>query len=173
MDSLEIDELLSLRTLTLTDAEKRQARGTDPRAAALIDHVEDLPPELMDRLHGAVRYLSAAPRTVTPEPPPQAPPWWDPGADASVSPADDGVAVAGTIVRQGSRVRLRPGRKRADAQDMFLAGRPATVAAVLFDVDGGTHLAVTLDDDPEAAAVAHAHGRFLYFGPDEIEPLPS
>lgn len=175
MDATEIDELLSLRTLTLTEREKREARGTDPRAAALIDHVEDMPAELMDRLHGAVRYLGVQPRRVRPEPPPAEPapdvPWWDPDADAAVAPETDAVTIAGVAVRKGSRVRLRPGRKRADAQDMFLAGRPATVAAVLSDVDGEHHLAVSLDDDPDAAELQQAHGRFLYFSPDEVEPV--
>lgn len=45
----------------------------------------------------------------------------------------------------------------------------ATVQAVLFDVDDATHLAVTVDDDP-AAEMQQAHGRFLYFQPDEVEP---
>lgn len=175
MDATEIDELLSLRTLTLTEREKREARGTDPRAAALIDHVEDMPAELMDRLHGAVRYLGVQPRRVQPEPPPDvsAPdaPWWDPETDAAVSPETDAVAVGGVLVRKGSRVLLRPGRKRADAQDMFLTDRPATVAAVLCDVDGDVHLAVSLDDDPDAAEIQQAHGRYLYFAPDEVEPV--
>ena len=35
-DALEVDELLSLRTMTLSDEEKREVRGTDPRAAALL-----------------------------------------------------------------------------------------------------------------------------------------
>ena len=30
-DSLEIDEILALRVMTLTDGEKSEARGTDPR----------------------------------------------------------------------------------------------------------------------------------------------
>ena len=59
MDALEIDELLSLRTMTLSEEEKREVRGTDPRAAALLDEVEDMPPELWERLHGSVRYLDA------------------------------------------------------------------------------------------------------------------
>jgi hypothetical protein len=175
MDATEIDELLSLRTLTLTDREKREARGTDPRAAALIDHVEDMPAELMDRLHGAVRYLGVRPRRVQPEPPPDVSrpdaPWWDPAADAAVSPETDAVMVGDALVRKGSRVRLRPGRKRADAQDMFLTDRSATVAAVLCDVDGDVHLAVSLDDDPDAAEVQQAHGRYLYFAPDEVAPM--
>jgi hypothetical protein len=41
-DGTEIDEILTLRTLALTDEEKDAARATDPRAAALIDRVESL-----------------------------------------------------------------------------------------------------------------------------------
>jgi hypothetical protein len=98
-------------------------------------------------------------------------PWWDPGADASVSPATDFVVVNGQRVAAGSRVVLRPGARRADAQDMFLADRAALVEAVLIDVDDTTYLAVTLEDDP-AADLQSAHGRFLYFSPDEVEPDP-
>ena len=56
-DATEIDEILSLRALTLTDEEKREARATDPRAAAIIDRVEEFPREVFERLHGAVRSL--------------------------------------------------------------------------------------------------------------------
>jgi hypothetical protein len=56
-DATEIDEILSLRTLTLTDEEKREARATDPRAAAIIDRVEGFSPDVLERLHGAVRAL--------------------------------------------------------------------------------------------------------------------
>ena len=64
---------------------------------------------------------------------------------------------------------LRPGSRRADAQDMFLAGRAALVEAVLLDVDDTAYLAVSLEGDP-AADLQAAHGRFLYFAPDEVEP---
>ena len=197
-DSTEIDEILTLRTMALTEDEKREARATDERAAAIIDRVDNMPPELLERLHGAVRYLKGVegrgrPETGTPEPHPpvdRAPtgrvadagtggdrlstapelvPWWDPGADRTVSPETDGVVVAGVEVAKGSRVRLRPGQRRADAQDMFLAGREATVEAVFLDVDGNRHLAVTLDEDP-AADLQRWHGRYLYFSPDEVEP---
>ena len=86
-----------------------------------------------------------------------------------MSPESDSVTVAGVPVSRGSSVRLVPGTKRADAQDMFLIGRTATVEAVLFDVDNGSYLAVTLDDDGNAD-LQRAHGRFLYFSPDEVEP---
>ena len=170
-DGTEIDEILTLRTMTLTDEEKRQARATDDRAAELIDRVDNLPPELLDRLHGSIRYLRSvtgpAPvETVTARPDV---PWWDPGADASVSPETDRVTIAGVSVGKGSRVRLRP-RKRADAHDMFLAGAVAVVQAVLLDIDGEWHLAVTLENDLGAQLYA-AHGRYRYFGTDEVEPL--
>lgn len=166
-DATEIDEILSLRTMTLTDAEKSEVRGTDPRAAALLDQVDGMPQELLDRLHGTVRYLR---RVTEPEPPSPDAPWWDPGNDTSVSPETDTVTIGGVPVGNGSRVRLRPGARRADAQDMFLADRVGTVAAVLADVDGETHVAVALDG--LEGEVQRSHGRYLYFAPDELEPLP-
>ena len=60
-DATEIDEILTLRTLALTDEEKREARATDPRAADLIDRLDGLPPEMMEKLHGAIRYLEPRP----------------------------------------------------------------------------------------------------------------
>jgi hypothetical protein len=176
MDSLEIDELLSLRTMTLSEEEKREVRGTDPRAAALLDEVDEMPPELWDRLHGTVRYLDAMTASdigLAPPPEQSAPldvPWWDPGSDSSVDPENDSIRIGEIDVRRGTRVILRPGVRRADAYDLFLAGHTATVAAVLHDVDGHQHLAVSVDDDP-GADLKTAHGRYLYFAPDEVEPL--
>jgi hypothetical protein len=54
-DLAEIDEILSLRILTLTDEEKREARATDPRAAALLDRTEALTQADLMRLHGKLR----------------------------------------------------------------------------------------------------------------------
>jgi hydrogenase maturation protease len=54
-DGAEIDEILSLRILTMTDAEKREARETDPRARALLDRTEALSAADLMRMHGAVR----------------------------------------------------------------------------------------------------------------------
>jgi hypothetical protein len=181
-DSTEIDEILALRVLTLTDDEKREARGTDDRAAAIIDRIDAMPPEMFDKLHGAIRYLRGTktgstagaggagaehPATSDEE---QVVPWWDPGADASVDPFQDTILVGATSVGRGSRVRLQP-LGRADAHDMFLVGRMATVEGVFFDVDGETQLAVTLDDDP-GADLARTHGRYLYFRPDELDVKP-
>ena len=81
----------------------------------------------------------------------------------------DAVEVGGVSVSKGSLVRLHPSR-RADAQDFFFADQVARVTAVLSDVDGGVHVAVVLADDP-AADLHDWYGRYLYFAPDELEPL--
>lgn len=174
-DGTEIDEILTLRTMTLTDEEKAEARATDERARKLMDRVDSMPPEMLDKLHGAIRYLGETPG-IKKEPDPvetittPGTPWWDPAADASVDPETDSVTIADIEVAKGSKVLLRPGSRRSDAQDMFLEGLVATVAAVLLDVDGNTHVAVTIDDDP-GAEIQVAHGRFRYFDPEELEPL--
>lgn len=171
-DGTENDEILTLRTMVLTDDEKAEARATDPRAAAIVDAVDHLPPEMLERLHGAVRSLDLTPAGAdSPEAaPPASVPWWDPAADASVDPGTDAVHVRGVPVARGSTVLLRPA-PGTDAQDAFLSGMRATVQAVVHDVDGGVHVAVSLDDDP-AAELQLAHGRFRWFRPDELEPVP-
>ncbi|MEV0900558.1 hypothetical protein [Actinoplanes sp. NPDC049802] len=130
-DACEIDELLTLRVRAMTDAEKAEARATDPRAAAIVDRCDALDDGALLRLHGA--RLDTGP------------------------------------IARGALVRLRPAR-RADAQDMFLAGRIACVSEVITDVDGGTHVAVVLVGDP-AAELHEEYGRFLYFAPGELEPV--
>ena len=54
-DGTEIDEILLLRILTLTDEEKREMRGADERARQLLERVETLPEEQLMKLHGALR----------------------------------------------------------------------------------------------------------------------
>jgi hypothetical protein len=187
-DGTEIDEILTLRTLALSDQEKLEARATDSRASALIDRVESMDARTMERLHGTLRRGALHPgasgaggagRSLRPAADHAAPadydpavPWWDPEADASVSPDTDSVLIGGQVVARGSLVRLRPGARRADAQDMFLAGRIAEVQAVLLDIEDQPYLAVTLTDHPDPD-LSIAHGRFLYFMPDEVEPWES
>jgi hypothetical protein len=165
-DATEIDEILALRVMTLTEEEKAEARHTDARAAAVIDRCDDFPPEVWQRLHGALRSVGGP--AAAPSPESAAVPWWDPGADASVDPATDSVIVRGVELSQGSRVRLRPSR-RADAQDLFLKDRAARVAGVFRDVEDNQYVAVTVDDDP-ASTELEWQGRYFYFHPDEVEP---
>jgi hypothetical protein len=140
-DGTEIDEILTLRVMTMTDEEKAEARATDPRARTIVDRCDALTAEEFANLHGT----------------------W------SVDPETDAVLIGGVRVRKGSLVRVHP-RRRADAQDLFFAGRVARVSAVVSDVDGDTHVALVLADDP-AADLHDWYGRYLYFAPEELEPL--
>ena len=131
-DATEIDEILTLRGGALTEAEKREARATDPHAAA----------PALDR----EAFFGSS----------------EPGGDATLE-------VAGRTLRRGSRVRLQPSR-RADTQDAFLADRIARVEGVYRDVDGGTHVGVTLEGDP--GAELHVwHGRYFFVAPEELVPM--
>lgn len=56
-DSTEIDEILSLRILTLTDDEKREMRQSDDRSREILSRTENMPPEQFMKLHGAMRGL--------------------------------------------------------------------------------------------------------------------
>jgi hypothetical protein len=168
-DSTEIDEILTLRVMTMTDDEKAQARATDPLAARIIDRCDSMSPESLQELHGVLRNPhAAAPAGLVPEIP-EGIDWWDPLADKAVRPEIDAVLVNGVRVAAGSRVRLRPSR-RADAQDIFFAGKTARVTSVHEDVDGERHVGVIVEDDA-AAEMPDEYGRYLYFAPDEIEPL--
>jgi hypothetical protein len=215
-DSCEIDEILTLRVMTMTDDEKAQARATDPLAAQIIDRCDSMSPEALLGLHGVLRDpragglgappacggersdpgmwaggqersdpgmwaggqersdpgmwtgADAGPAGLIPEIP-EGVDWWDPLADNAVQPDIDAVLVNGIRISRGSKVRLRPSR-RADAQDIFFAGKVATVTSVHEDVEGNQHVGVTVDDDP-AADLHDWYGRYLYFAPDEIEPL--
>jgi hypothetical protein len=143
-DATEIDEILVLRTLALGDDEKDEARRTDPRARELIDRVDDMAPEIFERLHGAIRSLRPVDER-----------------------GDPTFEIGGTRAGPGSHVRMWP-RPHADAQDLFWSGRSAIVTEVRHDVDGHTHVAVLADDDP-GADVRAWHGRYLYFDPAELE----
>jgi hypothetical protein len=199
-DSTEIDEILTLRVMTMTDEEKAQARATDPLAAQLIDRCDSMSPEAMQELHGILRNphagaggppacggergdqgIDAGERAgfgeldeqmraagLIPEVP-EGVDWWDPLADTAVRPDVDAVLVNGVRVSAGSRVRLRPGR-RADAQDIFFAGRTARVISVHEDVDGEQYVGVIVEDHPDFE-MPDSYGRYLYFAPDEVEPL--
>jgi hypothetical protein len=56
-DGTEIDEILSLRIMTLTDEEKREIRQSDDRAREVLDRTESLPEEQFMKLHGVLRGL--------------------------------------------------------------------------------------------------------------------
>jgi hydrogenase maturation protease len=56
-DGTEIDEILSLRILTMTDDEKQEMRQSDERARQILERTENMAPEQFMKLHGVLRGL--------------------------------------------------------------------------------------------------------------------
>lgn len=188
-DATEIHELLALCVQGMTDEEKRAARATDPRAAAVVDGADHLPPEMLERLHGAIRGLSpVAPAEQEPDTttgpaarlhgvqlnePAPGHPLEEELAEflgAGETPVERAL-LDGDEILVGDRVRLRPSR-RADAQDVFVADRVATVGKIVETLHGEVQVAVILEDDP-GADLHRWYGRFLYFHLDEIQRVPT
>jgi hydrogenase maturation protease len=56
-DGTEIDEILALRILTLTDEEKSEMRYADERSRHILERTESMPVEHFMKLHGVLRGL--------------------------------------------------------------------------------------------------------------------
>lgn len=149
-DGTEIDELLTLRVLTMTEEEKREAAMADERSRRIIERCELMPRKTMEGLHGAIRSMEDSEED-----------FFNPRSE---QPESQSVAVGSGVVARGSRVRLAP-RRMADSMDMFLKGRTARVESVHHDLENRAYVAVTVEDDP-AAGIGK---RFFYFFPDELE----
>jgi hypothetical protein len=54
-DSAEIDEILTLRILTMTDREKDEMRQMDDRTRRILERTESLSPSQLMQLHGTLR----------------------------------------------------------------------------------------------------------------------
>ena len=139
-DGTEIDEILILRILTLTDEEKEEVRRTDERARQILERLEAAPAEHLLELHGKIRSLEPV---------------------AASRPE--------TRFKKGDRVRLRP-RRRADIFDTILEGKIAIVEAVEQDFDNNVHLAVIVEDDPgrDLGEMRYIGHRF-FFSSEEVE----
>ncbi len=59
-DGGEIDQLLILNILTLTDEEKAEMAASDPRTREILERTEALTPEQLMALHGTVRQFGMA-----------------------------------------------------------------------------------------------------------------
>ena len=150
-DATEIDEILSLRILTMTDAEKRDMAAVDPRSRALLERTEALGPEEFAKLHGVLRNPRATTR----------------GAGPHLAPLNQG----GVSLKVGDHVRLRP-RPGADIMDIVLRDQVAVIEAIERDFEDGVHVAVTLLDDPgRDLGLDRMPGHRFFFSPSELERL--
>ena len=159
-DATEIDEILTLRILAMTDAEKREMASADVRARALLERTQALTAADLAQMHGIMRPAGVR------QP-----------ADSLASRAANGKPRLATLVGRGSElaigseVLLRP-KKGGDIMDLALAGKVAVVEAIERDFEDRVHIAVTLRDDPgRDLGAAGFPGHRFYFSQDEIEPI--
>ncbi|MEY2609257.1 MAG: hypothetical protein QOH31_7154 [Verrucomicrobiota bacterium] len=153
-DGTEIDEILTLRVMTMTDVEKEEMRQSDERARQILERTESLPEDQLWRMHGVVRDLRSL--------------------DDDFFSNDrrlEVVEVNGVQLRTGHRVRIRP-KSRADIMDIALEGKTAIIEAIEQDAENRIHLALVLDDDPgKDLGFMRQPGHRFFFALDEVEPL--
>ncbi len=146
-DSAEIDEMLTLRVLTMTDSEKLEMAATDPRTSAILARCESLSSQQFEALHGALKPFHMH------------------------SKPSPGLSHAQPDFLVGRHVRLNP-KTRGDVFDIALKGRLAKIERIDRDFENRVHFAVTLVDDPGSdLGSAGFPGHRFYFSRDEIEPI--
>lgn len=153
-DGTEIDEILTLRVMTMTDAEKEEMRQTDERARQILERTESLSEDHLLKMHGVLRDLRSV--------------------DDDFFANDRRLEVAvvnGTPLRAGDHVKIRP-KGRADIMDIELEGKTAVIEAIEQDAENRIHLALVLDDDPgKDLGLMRQPGHRFFYTADEVEPL--
>jgi hypothetical protein len=161
-DGTEIDEILTLRVMTMTDAEKEEMRQSDPRARRILERTESLPEDQLLKMHGVVRELRSSDEIQA---------WISEdffGNDRRLEEAE----VGRVVLRPGDRVKIRP-RSRADIMDIALTGKIAAIEAIEQDAEGRIHFALVLDDDPgKDLGYMRQPGHRFFYTIDEVEPVP-
>jgi len=153
-DSTEIDEILSLRVQTMTDAEKMEMRSVDEQARRILERTENLSADHFMKMHGTMQNMSASNED-----------FFNPAKQI------ESAQVHGIELKKGDRVRIRP-KKRADVMDMALNGKIAIIEAVEQDVEEQIHFALILEDDPgKDLGFMRQPGHRFFYGVDEVEPL--
>jgi hypothetical protein len=185
-DATEIDEILTLRILTMTDAEKREMAAADERTRALLARAESLSADELKKLHGTLRPVRAhagwaGPDVSAPDAAGESddrsqnagatPDFNDPWVEFDARPRLASLRVGGIELTVGDRVLLRP-RARADIFDLALRDQVATIESIERDLEDHVHVAVTVDSDPgREFGIARMPGHRFFFAPDEIEPV--
>lgn len=158
-DGTEIDEILTLRILTMTDNEKLEMRSVDEQARRLLERTEALPANSLMRMHGTMQATQWASSRIE----------FDDFFEANVPL--EGVMAGDVYLKRGDRIRIRP-KARADVMDMALDGQTAVIEAVEQDLEKRIHLAVVLDNDPgKDLGWMRQPGHRFFYGVDEVEPL--
>jgi hypothetical protein len=153
-DGTEIDEILTLRVMTMTDAEKEEMRHSDERGREILERVESMQENELLRMHGVIRELRP----------------FDEDFFTNNRRLDI-VELNRAPLRVGDQVKIRP-KSRADIMDIVLEGKTATIEAIEEDAEGRIHLALVLDDDPgKDLGLMRQTGHRFFYALDEVEAL--
>ena len=154
-DGTEIDEILTLRVLTMTDEEKLEMSQIDERARKILERTEDLAKDDLIKLHGAFREISCSEEDFF-----------------NANTRLQNVIVDGIDLKIGDRVRIRP-RNRADVIDIALQGKAAVIESIEQDAENRIYLALVLEEDPgKDLGLLRQPGHRFFYGLNEIEPVP-
>jgi hydrogenase maturation protease len=153
-DSTEIDEILTLRVKTMTDAEKAEMRNVDEQARRILERSENMTADHLMQMHGTMRHV----RSINED-------FFNPAKQIKSA------NVQGVDLKKGDRVRIRP-KKRADVMDIALDGKIAIIEAVERDVEDQVHFALILEDDPgKDLGFMRQPGHRFFYGADEVDPI--
>jgi len=151
-DGLEIDEILTLRVMAMSDAEKIEMRQVDEQARRILERTENMSSDHLLKMHGVMRSVRSSNED-----------FFNPTTRL------ESATVGGVQVKAGDRVRIRP-KRRADVMDMALNGKIGVIEAVEQDVEGGVQLALVLDDDPgRDLGMMRQPGHRFFYATDEVE----
>jgi hypothetical protein len=153
-DATEIDEILALRVLTLTDQEKWEMSQLDEHAREILKRTETLPEKDFWKMHGTIRGNKF-------------------GGEDFFNPNTrlERVTVSGTELTVGARVQIRP-QGRADIMDLALDGKIALIESIEQDAENKIYLALVLEDDPgKDLGMLRQPGHRFFYGLHEVEPL--
>ncbi|HEY4330782.1 MAG TPA: hypothetical protein VGN88_13660, partial [Phycisphaerae bacterium] len=158
-DSGEIDEILTLRIMTLTDEEKRAAAGVDERVRDLLTRTESLARDQLMSLHGTLKEVVPSPD------------FFDVAGALPAGGSRSTIKTAciqGVMMKIGDPVRLRP-LGRADGMDMMLDGKSASIVSIEQDFEDRIYVAVVVDDDPgRDLGLRGQPGHRFFFGIEEV-----
>jgi hypothetical protein len=153
-DGTEIDEILTLRVLTMTDQEKWEMSQGDEQARQILHRTEALPEEAFWQMHGTIR----GPQFSSED-------FYNPNTRL------EHVTVNGTDLKIGHRVQIRP-QGRADVMDLALEGKIAVIESIEQDAEDRVYLALVLDEDPgKDLGMLRQPGHRFFYGVNEVEPL--
>ncbi len=101
-------------------------------------------------------------------------PWAAMGDDPFAErPARESVRWDHGTLHLGDQVRLAP-KGNADALDIVLRGRVATIESIEQDYEDIVYLAVTIDDDPGAdLGLLRQPGHRFFYTLNDVEPVPA